>query len=621
MGDPRDPASLRELAANLEELLTELDSAEDARSGAIAAIPTERRTSARNLAHYLAMRAHDLRPLQNQLTELALSSLGRLEGHVQHTLQGVHGALLALTGHHRIHPAGTTLSPHRATVQLAQRTEELLGRTPATRGTRIMVTLPTEASQEPRLVQDLLTAGTDLVRINLAHDGPDVWSAMVANVRAAAIATSRPCRILADLPGPKLRTGPLPPGPAVLKIRPRRDDFGRVSEVARVVFTDPQPAASNLPSGPTIPLAVPLAPFAEPDDELILIDARGRKRRCRVLEVGASHLVASLDRTAYLIPAQPVQLCRRGRTIAEAHLGALPARAGAIPLQVGDVLLVDADDAPGQVASVDDQGNRRPARIGCTLPEVFAAAREGQRILFDDGKFTGRIDGNDSRTLTVRITEAPPGGGRLRAEKGINLPDTDLRTAALTDFDLGCLDWVAAHADLVGMSFVQRPGDVLRLQAELRQRDRPALGIVLKIETQQGFQHLPDLLFAGLQGPPLGVMVARGDLAVEVGYARLAEVQEEILWLCEAAHVPVIWATQVLDDMARTGAPSRAEVTDASMGVRAECVMLNKGPHIVATARFLGDLLHRMQEHHLKKRSMLRRLRVAGHPLQRPQGN
>jgi len=76
-------------------------------------------------------------------------------------------------------------------------------------------------------------------------------------------------------------------------------------------------------------------------------------------------------------------------------------------------------------------------------------------------------------------------------------------------------------------------------------------------------------------------MIARGDLLVEIGYERLAEVQEEILWLCEAAHVPVIWATQVLEGLAQKGLPSRAEITDAAMGVRAECVMLNKGPHII----------------------------------------
>src|SRR6188768_3687599 len=108
------------------------------------------------------------------------------------------------------------------------------------------------------------------------------------------------------------------------------------------------------------------------------------------------------------------------------------------------------------------------------------------------------------------------------------------------------------------------------------------MGIVLKIETARAFQNLPRLILTGMRSPPVGVMVARGDLGVELGFERLAEVQEEILWLCEAAHVPVIWATQVLEGLANHGQPSRAEVTDAAMGQRAECVMLNKGPEIVA---------------------------------------
>lgn len=214
--------------------------------------------------------------------------------------------------------------------------------------------------------------------------------------------------------------------------------------------------------------------------------------------------------------------------------------------------------------------------------------------------------------LRVRITAVPPGGAKLRAAKDINLPDTEITAPALGEEDRERLDWAARHADLVGMSFVQRPEDVLRLEAELDRRGRPDMGILLKIETALAFQRLPELLFAGLRSPPLGVMVARGDLAAEVGYARLAEVQEEILWLCEAAHVPVVWATQVLDSMARTGLPSRAEVTDAAMGVRTECVMLNKGPHIVATVQFLAGVLERMQEHHAKKSSQMRRLRIAG---------
>jgi pyruvate kinase len=107
----------------------------------------------------------------------------------------------------------------------------------------------------------------------------------------------------------------------------------------------------------------------------------------------------------------------------------------------------------------------------------------------------------------------------------------------------------------------------------------------------------------------VGVMIARGDLAVEAGYERLAEVQEEILWLCEAAHLPVIWATEVLDSLARTGRPSRSEITDAAMSERAECVMLNKGPHILEAIVTLDNILHRMSNHQNKKRPLLRPLR------------
>jgi pyruvate kinase len=305
---------------------------------------------------------------------------------------------------------------------------------------------------------------------------------------------------------------------------------------------------------------------------------------------------------------------RDGAFVARSNIGELPARASRIPLRVDDILVVTRAETPGRAAGSDDQGRTWFARVPCTLPEVFEDVRAGQRILFDDGQIGGVVVAQDGSELRVRITDVPPGGGNLRAEKGINLPDTDLRASALTPHDLACLEWVAAHADMVGLSFVQRPADIERLHAELDRRGRPDLGVVLKIETAAAFQRLPELLLTGLRSPPLGVMVARGDLAVEVGYARLAEVQEEILWLCEAAHVPVIWATQVLDSMTRTGTPSRSEITDAAMGVRAECVMLNKGPYIVDTTRFLGGVLERMQEHQTKKRSMLRRLRVAGGP-------
>jgi pyruvate kinase len=84
--------------------------------------------------------------------------------------------------------------------------------------------------------------------------------------------------------------------------------------------------------------------------------------------------------------------------------------------------------------------------------------------------------------------------------------------------------------------------------------------------------------------------------------------QEEILWLCEAASVPVIWATQVLDEFVKTGTPTRAEITDAAMAERAECVMLNKGAHVVRAVEVLDELLPLMEAHQMKKTSRMRAL-------------
>ena len=213
--------------------------------------------------------------------------------------------------------------------------------------------------------------------------------------------------------------------------------------------------------------------------------------------------------------------------------------------------------------------------------------------------------------MRVEITGVAGGTAKLRAEKGINLPESDLALPALTLKDIEDLAFVAKHADAVAMSFVQHPKDIDALLREIGKLNASQLGIMLKIETKTAFTRLPDLLLSAMRHPQIAVMIARGDLGAEVGFERLSEVQEEILWLCEAAHVPVIWATQVLESLAKGGMPSRAEVTDAAMGSRAECVMLNKGPYIRETLRFLTDVLERIEEHHYKKTARLRKLRVA----------
>jgi pyruvate kinase len=254
--------------------------------------------------------------------------------------------------------------------------------------------------------------------------------------------------------------------------------------------------------------------------------------------------------------------------------------------------------------------------VSCTLPEVFGQVCVGERIWFDDGRIGGVIRRVEPAWLEVEIVQARDSGEKLAADKGINLPDSQLNLPALTAKDMQDLIVVAKEADLVGLSFVHQAADVDALRTCLRDLGTPDIGIMLKVETRRAFENLPELLFSAMSSKAAGVMIARGDLAVECGYERLAEVQEEILWAAEAAHMPVIWATQVLETLAKTGLPSRAEITDAAMGERAECVMLNKGPHITEAMRTLDDILRRMQSHQTKKRSLLRALRAWSLPHQ-----
>jgi pyruvate kinase len=264
----------------------------------------------------------------------------------------------------------------------------------------------------------------------------------------------------------------------------------------------------------------------------------------------------------------------------------------------------------------DEEVKKRKRRNIDTLfiepKELINMVEVGEHIFFDDGKFEAkviRIEANQVVVKVVRISTKKP---FLRPQKGINLPDSDLSIPPLTDEDKANIPFICKHADLVGYSFVNSPDDVELLRAEINKyvtHKRPA--IILKIERLSAVQNLPSLLMNGMKDEALGVMIARGDLAVEIGFERLSEIQEEILWICEAAHVPVIWATQVLETLNKTGYATRSEITDAAMGVRAECVMLNKGRYIVKTIKTLDDILTRQLGHVNKKRYIMRPLGIA----------
>jgi pyruvate kinase len=446
--------------------------------------------SAANLSHYLALRRHDLRPLQERLMVAGLSSLGRAESRVMPTLQAVRH-LLSQAGAGTGGAAQTAEGFFAGQAAIQARADALLGQLSPESPVRLMVTLPSEAATDGDFILRLARLGVEAVRINCAHDGPDVWGAMVAQVRRAEAVTGWRMRVAMDLPGPKIRTGEV----------------------------------------------------------------------------------------------------REGK--------------GGARVKLGDDLAITR---PGRLAEVP----KKLAAVECTLDTALQATEPGHRVFLDDGKLAVTVHSVEGWGLLARIDAGPDDKGyKLKPEKGINFPDSDLAVPALTDDDRAILPFVAANADVIDYSFVQRPEDVADLQAALaalRPDDWQRIGLVLKVETRAALRNLPDMIVRAAGQQPTGVMIARGDLAVEIGFARVAEMQEEILWLCEAAQVPVIWATQVMESFLKTGVPSRGEMTDAAMAARAECVMLNKGPYLFDGIAMLDRLHDRMGGHMAKKAHLLRPL-------------
>jgi len=566
-----------------------------------------RKESAKNLLHYVALRRQDIRVIQEKLSTLGISSLGRSESHVMYNLNAVVLLLQGLAGEPLMDASDPDIvTPARGLQVLEGETNSLFGPAESGRSVRMMVTMPSEAADDYSLVRDLVAAGMDCMRINCAHDSEPAWRTMIENLRRAESEVGRRCGVLMDIAGPKLRTGKLEPGPQVLRLKPKRDPFGRVVTPARVVLTGNPPDGKSTDESVTTLQVHPqwLERLVE-GAQVTFEDARGSKRVLAVTQKRASSARADLANTAYLTHETRLVARQRGRSYSTPVLN-IPHRENPIELMRGDSLIITASQEPGRPRMED-----RPAVISCTLPEALGMVRPGERIWLDDGKIGGVVKSASDDELRVEVTHAAPNGTKLREDKGINLPDTNMKLPPLTPKDLEDLKFIVQNADIVGYSFVRTPSDLQGLRSELAKLGRRDMAIILKIETRRAFEQLPSLLLESMLSPVSGLMIARGDLAVECGYERLAEIQEEILWMSEAAHMPTVWATQVLEGLTKNGIPSRAEVSDAAMGGMSECVMLNKGPHVVEALRALDSILRRMQAHQQKKRSMMRQLGIA----------
>ena len=593
---------IRELISQIEIILEAIRIEEGKAEVLLSQVNKDYYKSARNLIHYNAFRKFDLRTTHKKLKHMGLTRLAKAEGHLMSSLLKTRYILYSLLGEQPIVNTKAGLSIKNGRRLLNRHTKELLGYRSKGRRVRIMVTQPTQASYDYKMVYDMVQNGMNCARINCAHDDPEVWSKIISNVKKASQALGKKVKITMDLAGPKIRTGSITPGPKIRKFTPDRDDSGKIISPAAILLV-PEIEAESEPN--TLPVKLEWLQKLETDDRLVLTDARDKVRKLKVVSTGEDEALLHCYETSYIATGTTIQCVNRD--MGEAMVGEIPPIEQFILLRTNDLLIVTKDDLLGNPATFDEDGNIiKYANISCQLPEVFDRIAEGEKILFDDGKIEGRIKSIYPDRFEVLITKAKEKGSKLKSEKGMNFPMTDLGISGLTAKDKMDLKFVAKHADVVNYSFVNSKEDVEELLTALEELDAVnKLSIILKIETRFAFDNLVEILLAAMKVKYIGVMIARGDLAVETGWDTIGKVQQEILVICGAAHIPVVWATQVLENFAKKGIPSRAEITDATAALKAECVMLNKGPYIKDVLQLLNKILSKMERFHDKNEAML----------------
>lgn len=600
----------------IDQLLYEIGQVSEAEQERINRVAPTHFAGAHNLLHYAHLRSHDLRKLQAGLTQIGATRLSTVELSVKPKLEAARNIVGLLTGQGAPYDLKDIAQAFaNADDILEDHTTALLGECSHEKHSRIMVTLPSEAADDYEMVKSFVDAGMELARINCAHDGAAAWEKMIANVHRAGEEAGRTVLVNMDLAGPKIRTGAIQDGPQIGRARVKREESGKVLESSKLWITpadNPEPPLPpKFPGRPALAIRVEPEWFAMLEEESVITlhDTRGSKRAFEVTQVLDGVVLAEGDRNAYIAEGTLLE-CDYQKT----RVTGIPPIVRRLNLEAGDrVVLTTAD--------VECDPHAELPQLSCTLPEAVRALEVGQHALFDDGAIAAiardKRDADGETEVELEVTQAKEGGTKLAANKGINLPETDLPLASLTPEDETNLEFVARHADIAAISFVRTEDDVRHVlevldriaeqNPEIADRVRD-LGLVLKIETVPGFNNLAGIILEGMRRPNFGLMVARGDLAVELGFERMAEVPQQILTLAEAAHIPVIVGTQILENLAKNGLPSRAEITDAAFALRSECVMLNKGPHINDAIRVLDKMSRKLGRSQRKNRMLLRHI-------------
>jgi pyruvate kinase len=540
--------------------------------------------SKQNICAFIAIQKLVSRDFESSLAREGLSSLKSIRPHVLHSLNKMIANLTRelKKGHHSMDNADFI----NAIKLKEERKQRLFGKKPGGQAPAIMVTLDRSMLEMPEIFSELLEAGMNVARINCAHDQLEIWVRLVRELRSAEKAMNEKegtrisdCKIYMDLAGPKIRIGPFMKEkiPLVINIK-NEQSIGYI--VNGPDSNSPQDGAFILP------VRGNSDGFSGVDADCVIKfkDLRGKDRILIVLDVvNKDCLKVRLNKTSHLADDTILTFYNR-----QWPLTNFEEKQVSITVKNGDVLRIyRSSQYLGRPAS-----QTGPAAIGITLPKALNNVRPGDRIFFDDGKVCAYVISAQDFFIETRIIIPPNEIVNLKSGKGINLPESlvYLNVPALTEYDVTTLNEICDIADIIGLSFVHHPNDLKTLRDHLAAITSREIGVVAKIETKASVYHLTKIILEGLNFASFGVMIARGDLAVEIGFNQLAKVQEGILDICTAAHIPVVWATGVLDRMNKKGTPARTELTDAYMGLRADCIMLNKGPYIVESLKIIQQI-------------------------------
>ena len=572
-----------------------------------------------NLLCYLVLREQNLSGLQIRLAEEGLTSLAMSESNVLFNIEQV-------LKHFGIKPVNTgslrKIDPQSGRLIMIMRSKLMFGLMPKERKTHIMVTLDSSDIYQYELIKQLLENGMDIARINCAHNTAREWKLLVETllgveeqlVQNGKGVEGRSCKILMDLGGPKIRTGPMELKVRPLQISSPKDIHGRPIRLVEG-FLDGEARETevlNLERATSSNFIIAISKInygglgsLRIGQKITFKDARdGRPRNLTVLErISPTRVRIGLEHTAFLREGIKLE-CQINDSDNDRKcsftVGVTKPQPIELSVEAGNILRLYRDTRLGHAGDSSRFGDD-PSSISCTYPHILDQVKVGHRVFIDDGKIEGIVRSSNEEYLELEIVSPHGIIAKIKSNKGMNFPDSGIKTPALTQEDIKNLDFIVKHADMVGLSFVHGPHDIYDLHKELTRRNRADMGIIAKIETSDSVHNLARTLIAGLDLPKFAVLIARGDLAVEVGFENLAFIQEDILCLCEAAHIPVVLATQILESLTESGLRSRPEIADALiMGRRAECVMLSNGPNILEAVRTLARLLNSGERYLIK---------------------